>query len=138
MQEQNLMTRSPFPTAVVLGPDALFVLSKWKIPTLSKGNPSQKNYKCPFQKVMILYVIHYLHINLKYKIFFNPTLKLEQNIIQTLFNLGPKNAFLVMESSHFRYFLKIRDLSLSSIDDTSSVCVVVNFINLSNYVFITG
>ena len=88
--------------------------------------------------MILLYVIRYLHINLKYKIFFNPTLKLEQNIIQTLFNLGPKNAFLVMESSHFRYFLKIRDLSLSSIDDTSGVCLAVNIINLSNYVFIMG
>lgn len=88
--------------------------------------------------MILLYVIRCLHINLKYKIFFNPTLKLEQNIIQTLFNLGPKNAFLVMESSHFRYFLKIRDLSLSSIDDTSGVCLAVNIINLSNYVFIMG
>ena len=52
--------------------------------------------------------------------------------MQTLFNWGPKNAFLVMGSSHFRYFLKTRDLFLSSIDDTGSVCMVVNFINLSN------
>lgn len=89
MQEQNLMVRSLFPKAVVLGPDALFDLSKRKISTLCKGNPSQKNYKCPFQiMIVLLYIIHYLHISLKYKIFFNPTLKLEQNILCRLFLIG--------------------------------------------------
>ena len=61
LQEHNLLLGILFPTAVVFGPDALFDPSKEKIPTLSKGNPSQENYKMAISNndgLITLYIIY--------------------------------------------------------------------------------